>query len=696
METVAGILCNGATPRVCILGSGAMGKTALAAAVIQSNIVQDKFKLRFWVPCIQATSTPLFLELLYRYLRISRSTGNVLDDIVYELNASNNPRLVLFDNFETLWYNSEPTRREIGNILPELAKIPHVALLVIMRGNRPPCREYVTWTNHELGPVDKNASRRIYHELNPGNCHDPDVDSLLAAVGHLPFAIALMANRGAQSQSSAEFLLEEWSQLGTNMVSDEVEGNFNRSISLSVDGNYVRKNSDALALLATLSLLPAGTSVRHLRWWAPEVTQVSSARATLTGAGLLDDKTPQILSTLPVVQSFMASTGRIPAGVRKRVLEGCCDYVIDHACREHDLYYRERSEALAVEGANIQSILVASRPAVTPDDDKSIRALLAFAFYCLDTRPNLEIAHHCLKFATPSYNAHYMGEASLALGGSHWRLGNFKEAELHLSMAYQQLHNVTAMTEHVQMLFVECSWSLVQTRRHLEWPATDLLAFGCQFRDRIGNVKDAYLQANIFRVLGFCHMCLPQDLELAMDNLLQSANAFQQVKDLDCRSDIADVLQLLAKLHHTSSRLPEALKAIEEATNAVTKLSSHRRILGVVARTHGEILITLGRFKEALSKLEESLLLSQQVGHLFGTAWTLEHFGYIYASRGDYEDAIMTYEAAANTYSQTNTEVSPVGKQGIKRCQDNLTRIEEKKRSREKTDISLFRYISVD
>jgi len=30
-----------------------MGKTALAAAVVQSKDVQDKSKLRFWVPCIQ-------------------------------------------------------------------------------------------------------------------------------------------------------------------------------------------------------------------------------------------------------------------------------------------------------------------------------------------------------------------------------------------------------------------------------------------------------------------------------------------------------------------------------------------------------------------------------------------------------------------------------------------------------------------
>ena len=245
VKTVAGILCNGAKPRVCILGSGGMGKTALATAVIQSNKVQEKFKLRFWVPCIQATSPALFLDLLYRYLRISRSSGNVLDDILYELNASNDPRLILLDNFETLWYNSEPTRREIRNILPELAKISHLAMLVTMRGNRPPCPEYILWTTHELGPVDKSASLRIYHDLNSGSRHDPDVHNLLDAVGHLPFAITLMANRGAQSRLSAGFLLKEWLELGTNMVPHE-DGNLNlcTSISSLVDSNYIRKNSD--------------------------------------------------------------------------------------------------------------------------------------------------------------------------------------------------------------------------------------------------------------------------------------------------------------------------------------------------------------------------------------------------------------------------------------------------------------------
>ena len=97
-------------------------------------------------------------------------------------------------------------------------------------------------------------------------------------------------------------------------------------------------------------------------------------------------------------------------------------------------------------------------------------------------------------------------------------------------------------------------------------------------------------------------------------------------------------------------------------------------------------------------KLEESLALSQQVGHLFGISWTLEHFGYIYASRGDYEDAIMAYEASVKTYEQTNTETSHMGRQGMKRCEENLIKIWDKKKKQvgEKDTCDLIRFISPD
>jgi hypothetical protein len=61
----------------------------------------------------------------------------------------------------------------------------------------------------------------------------------------------------------------------------------NRSISLSVESEFVKQDPDALPLLAILSLLPAGTITQNLRWWATSVKVIPSAIATLFDAGLL-------------------------------------------------------------------------------------------------------------------------------------------------------------------------------------------------------------------------------------------------------------------------------------------------------------------------------------------------------------------------------------------------------------------------
>ena len=72
-----------------------------------------------------------------------------------------------------------------------------------------PC-DTMEWQSHTIQPTDEAACRRIFHDLNPSSKSDPNVDRLLAALGHMPFAIALMANLGKRGKSTANELLETW------------------------------------------------------------------------------------------------------------------------------------------------------------------------------------------------------------------------------------------------------------------------------------------------------------------------------------------------------------------------------------------------------------------------------------------------------------------------------------------------------
>jgi len=212
----------------------------------------------------------LFLQLLHNQLRIGRATDNIMDDILSELNISKTPRLLLLDNFETTWNPTVGTQKQVNDILCRLGQLRHVAILMTKRGTEPPCDD-IKWQPKRLGALDKDFSRTIFHEMYPKSIADPDVDSLLAALGHMPFAVTLMAKLGKKSRSLVKELHGEWSEVGTEMPShsSSPENNMNRSISLSVDRDFVQQDTDALLLLSTLCLLPAGTSRANLCWWAP-------------------------------------------------------------------------------------------------------------------------------------------------------------------------------------------------------------------------------------------------------------------------------------------------------------------------------------------------------------------------------------------------------------------------------------------
>ena len=67
VNDIAQLLRQGGTSRVCILGPGGMGKTSVSLAVVELPVIKERFPGGnvIWVPCIEATSATLLLEILY-------------------------------------------------------------------------------------------------------------------------------------------------------------------------------------------------------------------------------------------------------------------------------------------------------------------------------------------------------------------------------------------------------------------------------------------------------------------------------------------------------------------------------------------------------------------------------------------------------------------------------------------------------
>ena len=666
---------------MCLLGPGGMGKTSVALAIIESSLVQAKFQeeRRIWVPCREATSASLFLQVLYTSLGITGQT-DLMSAILNELTTSTDPYLLLLDNFETPW-NSDG-QKQVEGALRKLNKLSHVSILITMRASYPPTRD-VKWHSETIAETDKTACKQICQDINPRWDLDPDVDALLYAVGYMPFAITLMASRGFESQFPAKKLLDEWEKEGPNMLANDrsvdSEISMNKSISLSVDSELVANDPNALDVLATLSMLPAGTTTERLAYWAPDLKSMSSAIATLSKAALLRTTSRdgnQTLIVLPVIQSFMLHHNRIPERIQQAVRSAFCKYVLDHACRYRDSTFKVNTEALAMEDVNIQSILVGITD--LSSDDQLIKALLAFSWYRRDTKPLIPVAERTLNVANADGNKRDIAEAMLCLGSSY--------VEVNLSKAKALLEESSRLlVDHSnQQLSFECALTRATVGSYLQSSREENEAI---INGVLVDTKDSdqYWHACALDALGWLHWG-DNEFDQALEAFDTAANMLLVLKfNLDAASALLGKARTLDSLYVPDERVMEVA---QEALEAVKHLKPSP-VCGNILSFSGQILLRMGRLLDASHSLEKCLSTRQYIGEVLGVAEAFDLFGLLYLHQGTYADAYAAYEAAAEMYTGMDENVTRV-----QRCRSNMERIKTKQ-SNPDEDIGFHRPESV-
>ena len=679
VEDIARSLLQEETSRICILGPGGMGKTSVSLAVVELPVIKERFPGRscIWVPCIEATSATLLLEILHIQLQVPGDGDKqvTLEKIISVLDGSKELRLILLDNFETPWNAPGGTQKQVSDILRKLAMLSHIAILVTMRGTYPPC-DAIEWQSHTIQPTDEAACRHIFHDINPSSKNDRNVDRLLATLGHMPFAVTLMANLGKRGKSTANELLEMWYISGTDMlsVSNSPEKSMNRSISLSVDSEFVKQDPNALPLLAILSLLPAGTTKQNLRWWATSVKMIPSAIATLSDAGLLvenkwENSSSTVFFVVPVVQSFMQQQNRITEEIRKQVESSCCEYVLAHACRFDDPTFPKNSKALAVEDTNIQSILFSSLilQHIVPFDI-TMEALIAFSWHRCDTKPNLEIANHAVSAAKASGVERYLASAMWCLGKTYTELGDHHSSYDHLREAYRLFNSLAPGEVELQRLGGQCGIELGHVARLVLRANHEAVSLARDVETKCAALSDNIIHGRSLMLLG----AVLKEAQQPQEALRYLDQARTMLKAVGNTYNLAEAYQFTSWVHYGQGRLPEALDAIEEAWK-LAQLTENVSIQAVITLDFGKTLFSTNRDTDAWEYIEISLMKASYIGDRLTVARTLEYMGYGYLRRGDYHNAYGAYEVAAEKYIGTVYANTDVG-----RCKDNMARIKQK------------------
>jgi hypothetical protein len=90
IEEITQLLMKEETSRVCILGPGGMGKTSVSLGVIEKPLIKARFlpENRIWVPCIEATSAILLLEILYNQVQVPGNKQVTIEKVISVLDTS--------------------------------------------------------------------------------------------------------------------------------------------------------------------------------------------------------------------------------------------------------------------------------------------------------------------------------------------------------------------------------------------------------------------------------------------------------------------------------------------------------------------------------------------------------------------------------------------------------------------------------
>ncbi|KAF5368549.1 hypothetical protein D9758_002303 [Tetrapyrgos nigripes] len=653
---------TGSKVLLALLGPGGIGKTSAALAVMEHDVVQERYggeSNQFWVGCAKATSTTLLLDILYDSLCINKKTGQTLEDILAELRPpSSKPeqqpyRLLLLDNFETPWNADE---EEVERILRNLADIPRLSILITMRANQPPTDQ--KWEVEVLKPVDVEASAKIYTKIYPDTSEE-QLFELLDAIGHLPLAVTLLANYARTSQTTPVELLRNWRRDGPDILSmsdDDEDNVMHKSIKLSLDNPLMKKSTHAMKVLTLLAFFPTPVSRVDLeKYWVPEGINQSKALHVLSKTALVE-LTESTAFVIPVIRSYIlrhTPDRDFVAATRVRIHRVCCSLIADHGSSPGDPTYLDDKQFLSSQEVNLQSVLLDATSESSADVSPEIlQALLTLSWHQRYTRPRSDLIEHTLSVSKRMKNAKYEAESLVCSAEMCRALCEFNVAIERVSRA-RGLFNALGDRESVARCFLKlieydlCKPTASQDslENFLCLVEEARIAYGAD--DPFGQALCDLWHGQIYNHHGMLLEAHP---------MLERARA--KFEELGRRLELERCLSALAlSYRHLYLQQPElvpnSLAIALHLTNQALELSiqcgrgdyqSHNLHCLAITLKYGRL------YDEALGRALEFLTLAKLLGDALGVGDALKEIGDILSQIGDWINAEIALQKALVAY----------------------------------------------
>ncbi|KAG8962307.1 hypothetical protein FRC03_004368 [Tulasnella sp. 419] len=612
VEMAIVVLISNGSARLAILGPGGMGKTCVSLKIVHDGRIIERFgKSRYWVPCEQATSVNLLIELLAKTLNLPSSTSSDrFGEVVAWLEKCLHVHvLFVLDNFETPW-DIEGQQSNVADILTRLSSIPSVSLILTMRGGQYPSEETIDWSTPRLpplAPLDITAAQQAFLRISPDVADDPELGTLLQKLDCMPLALTLMAKLSAAGETISD-LLSQWSSERTGMLAQpggDRRNSIEVSIKLSIDSRTIKGNPDAIRLLSVLAMLPAGASLTQISDMCPSIPGWKVAIRVLRAAALVyDSADKRRVQMLSPIQSYVSLHHRLEQDALKDLRASYYKLVPLGKIFPGHPEFNEIAERLSKEEANMEAVLINALHDSSHDVEEALQVCWCYTSYLQWKQPRSEVVVEAIHVAR-AMRSPLLADCLMVYGttirgqGKHKasqplleealseykKIGNYKLAARCQSL----LGNILAIQGHhdkAQSLFQEARTSLI------EFGATEDAAW-CLWEI----AQSFYLQ---------------RKYKPACAAFTQARSEFE---DVNSRRGSASCLMFIGASLRNQGQDDEAQSALEKALTEMTEMGNHTGVARCF-RELGRILAHKGEHSVALTKLKQAHTIYTQLGDI--------------------------------------------------------------------------------
>ncbi|PPQ84502.1 hypothetical protein CVT25_007672 [Psilocybe cyanescens] len=583
-----------ANKHIPIKGGPGVGKTTTAIGIIHDpRIVKYFGDARHWVSCREASDIADNMKAQKLLDYISDSLGLDLTassdrrkDIRYFLVNNNVPRIIVLDNFETMW---EPpgAREATEGILKFLVQFTQLTLVITTRNAHNPATHLgVSWHQFEsIQPLSLHASRMLFTSLSPPTSIDSRLDDLLRAVDCIPLPIVLMAS-SAQENYTTSRILEIWNS-GLSGQSKALphnnDGNpmniLDHSIALSLKSPLIKSYPEAPMLLRIIADLPGGIKPENLQRIVPLIDDVDHLAAVLVRTSLLKNS-PDALQMHSTIRSHVLRNYALDASHKKNVQAFYFQLIHEAGNDPGTQDFLGHARRLSDEEANAQNLLLDALEHNLSGD--TVWIAIDYFNYLLWNPPSTDIAKRTVELLK-----------NQLLCSEGVRTSTMRQTEV--SWQYTPLlkeHSWEDLNQRINTISAQISNNnMTEGGTHqFGTPDGDI----CQQQQTL----DLLLPHVLLR-LGTLYYRLDRYTE-AIETLEEAADRFEK---LNQTTEVAQAWNQLAEIHRLRGYFTQALQMYFEAYKRFQGAGDARR-MSASQRGMGIVYFEQNRFSDALEMIE--------------------------------------------------------------------------------------------